>query len=261
MPYNLIVFEASEDGVAQLTIHRPEKLNALNAAVLGELDEALGRVEGDSSIRGLILTGAGEKAFVAGADIGELAVGNAAAAREMSLRGQRVMRRLERMGKPSVAAINGYALGGGLELALACTVRIASENAKLGLPEIKLGILPGYGGTQRLPRLVGRGRALEMLLTGDPVDAAEAERIGLVNRVAPAGELLGAARALLLRMLANAPGAAAAILEAVDSGLDVGLDAGLRFEAETFAGLATTQDAAEGVNAFLEKRKPVFKGK
>ncbi|HXN48936.1 MAG TPA: enoyl-CoA hydratase-related protein [Bryobacteraceae bacterium] len=261
MSYNLITFEASEDGVALVTVNRPEKLNALNAAVMGELDDAFRRVEGDPAVRGLILTGAGDKAFVAGADIGELPVGHALAAREMSLRGQAVLGRLERMGKPSIAAINGYALGGGLELALCCTMRIASENAKLALPEIKLGIMPGYGGTQRLSRLVGRGHALEMLLTGGLIDAAEAGRIGLVNHVVLQTELLNFSRALLRGIFENAPLAVASILETVDTGLNTGLDEGLRFEAAVFATLAASEDAAEGTRAFLEKRKPVFKGK
>jgi enoyl-CoA hydratase len=261
MSYNLIVFEASEGGAALVTINRPDKLNALNATLLGELDDAFRRIESDRAVRGLILTGFGEKAFAAGADVGELAVGDAVAARAMSLRGQAIMRRLERMGKPSVAAINGYALGGGLELALCCTMRVASENAKLGQPEIKLGIMPGYGGTQRLPRLVGRGRALELLLTGGQIGAAEAERVGLVNHVVPQGELLDFSRKLLRGVLENAPVAAAAIMDAVDSGLEGGLEEGLRFEAATFGALASTEDAVEGTRAFLEKRKPVFKGK
>lgn len=261
MSYNLITFEASEDGIALVTVSRPEKLNALNAAVMGELDDAFRRVETDAAVRGLILTGAGEKAFIAGADIGELPVGGALAAREMCLRGQAVLRRLERMRKPSIAAINGYALGGGLELALCCTLRVASGNAKLALPEIKLGIMPGYGGTQRLLRLVGRGRALEMLLTGGLIDAGEAYRIGLVSHVVLQTELLDFSRALLGRIFENAPLAVASILEAVDTGLNAGLEEGLRFEAAVFGTLAATEDAVEGTCAFLEKRKPVFKGK
>lgn len=261
MSFNLIVFEASEDGIASVTINRPEKLNALNGALLGELDEVLGHVAGDRSLKGLLLTGAGEKAFVAGADVAELAVGSAQAAEEMSLRGQRIFRQLEGLGKPSLAAINGYALGGGMELALACTVRVASANARLGLPEIRLGIMPGYGGTQRLARLVGRSRALEMLLTGEPVTAAEALQSGLVNHVVPQEELAAFSRELLRKMTAHAPLAAAAILEAVDAGLEGGLEAGLRLEATGFSALATTEDAIEGTRAFLEKRKPAFKGK
>jgi enoyl-CoA hydratase len=261
MSYNLIGFEASGDGAAVVTVRRPEKLNALNAAVLGELDDAFRRVESDAGIRGLIVTGAGEKAFVAGADIGELAIGDAMAGRAMALGGQAVFRRLERMGKPSIAAINGYALGGGLELALSCTLRVASENAKLGLPEIKLGIMPGYGGTQRLPRLVGRGRALEMLLTGEPVSAAEAERMGLVNHVTPQASLMEFSKSLLRKICDNAPLAATWILEAVDTGANSGLEEGLRVEAAAFGALAATEDAREGTRAFLEKRKPLFKGK
>jgi enoyl-CoA hydratase len=261
MSYNVIDFAASGDGIALVRINRPEKLNALNAAVMGELDDAFRRVESDAGVRGLILTGTGEKAFVAGADIAELPIGDSAAAREMSLGGQAVLRRLERMGKPSIAAINGYALGGGLELALCCTIRVASPNAKLGLPEIKLGIMPGYGGTQRLPRLVGRGRGLELLLSGGQLDAAEAERAGLVNHVVPQAELLDFSRALLQRILENAPAAAAAILDTVDAGLSAGLEEGLRIEAAAFGALAGTEDAVEGTRAFLEKRKPLFKGK
>jgi enoyl-CoA hydratase len=261
MSYNLIDFEAPEDGVALVRINRPEKMNALNTAVMGELDDAFRRVESDAAVRGLIVTGAGEKAFVAGADIGELPVGDPVAAREMSLRGQAVFRRLEGMGKPSIAAVNGYALGGGLELALCCTMRVASDNARLALPEIKLGIMPGYGGTQRLPRLVGRGRGLELLLTGRPIEAMEAQRIGLVNQVVPRAELLDFCRTLLRAICENAPRAAAAILETVDAGLSTGLEEGLHFEAAAFGALAATEDASEGTRAFLEKRKPVFKGK
>ncbi len=261
MSYNLITFEASEDGVALVTVNRPEKLNALNAAVMGELEDAFRRAATDAAVRGLILTGAGDKAFIAGADISEIPVGNAIAARDMSLRGQAILRRLERMGKPSIAAINGYALGGGLELALCCTMRVATKSAKLALPEIKLGIMPGYGGTQRLPRLVGRGHALEMLLTGGVVEGAEAHRIGLVNHIVLQTELLDFSRGLLGRIFENAPLAAASIIEAVDTGLNAGLAEGLRFEAAVFGTLAATEDAAEGTSAFLEKRKPEFKGK
>ncbi len=261
MSDNLIVFEAPEDGVALLTVNRPDKLNALNARVMGELESAVARAETDDAIRGLIVTGAGEKAFVAGADISELAIGDAARGRKMSLHGQGIFRRLERLGKPSVAAINGYALGGGLELALACTFRLATPTSKLGLPEIKLGILPGYGGTGRLPRLIGASRALELLLTGEPVEAAEAERVGLVNRVVPAADLLGAARALLRKIAERPPLAVAAILQTVWNGLDLGLEPALNLEASAFAALATTEDAREGTRAFLEKRKPVFKGR
>jgi len=260
MSYQHLVVEA-QDGIAQITINRPEKLNALNARIMAELDEAFAQAEADPALRALIVTGAGEKAFVAGADIRELAEMTPLEAQEMSLRGQRIFRRLETMRKPSLAAINGYALGGGLELALSCTLRVAAENARLGLPEVRLGILPGYGGTQRLPRLVGRGRALEMLLTGEPIDAAEALRIGLVNHVVPQAELLGFSQALLRKVLENAPVAAGLILDAVGLGLSSGLEEGLRFEAAAFALAAATEDRREGARAFLEKRKPAFQGK
>lgn len=260
MPFEHILYEAAE-GIARLTINRPEKLNTLNARVMSELDDAFAAIEADASVRALILTGAGEKAFVAGADIQELAEQNALEAQRMSLRGQRIFRRLETMAKPSVAAINGYALGGGLELALCCTLRVASPNARLGLPEIKLGLLPGYGGTQRLPRLIGKGRALELMLTGEPVDAAEAHRIGLVNHVVPQAELMEFSSALVKKILENAPVAGGLILQAVETGLGSGLEEGLRFEAAAFGLTASTEDRREGVRAFLEKRKPVFTGK
>jgi enoyl-CoA hydratase len=261
MSYSNIVFEPSKDGIVLLTMNRPQKLNALNAETIGELDDALRRAEADPSVRALILTGAGEKAFVAGADIKELAALDPIGAREFALRGQRVFRRLETMRKPSVAAINGYALGGGLELAMNCTLRVASPNAKLGQPEVKLGIIPGYGGTQRLARLVGRGRALEMLLTGEPVDAAEAHRIGLVNHMMPQQELVAFSRGLLSKVLENGPAAVALAMDAVDRGIDSSLEQGLHYEATAFAVAAATEDRLEGARAFLEKRRPAFKGK
>ncbi|MGE5568012.1 MAG: enoyl-CoA hydratase-related protein [Rhodospirillales bacterium] len=261
MSYSRIAFELSEDGIALVAINRPEKLNALDSAVIAELDDAFARAGADDAVKGLILTGAGEKAFAAGADIAELAGKTPVQAREASMAGQRAFRRLELMAKPSVAAINGFALGGGLELAMCCTVRVASEDARLGQPEVRLGMIPGYGGTQRLPRLVGRGRALEMLLTGEPVDAGEALRIGLVDHVVPRAELLGFSRALLLKMIQNAPIAAALIMDAVDVGLSSGLEEGLKFEASAFAVAASTEDRKEGTAAFLEKRKAVFQGK
>ncbi|HOL71171.1 MAG TPA: enoyl-CoA hydratase-related protein [Bryobacteraceae bacterium] len=261
MSYSRIAFELSEDGIALVTINRPEKLNALNATVIAELDDAFARAASDDAVKGLILTGAGEKAFAAGADIEELAGKTPVQAREASVAGQRAFRRLELMAKPSVAAIHGFALGGGLELAMCCTVRVASEDARLGQPEVRLGMIPGYGGTQRLPRLVGRGRALEMLLTGEPVDAGEALRIGLVDHVVPRAELLGFSRALLQKMTQNAPIAAALIMDAVDVGLSSGLEEGLKFEASAFAVAASTEDRKEGTAAFLEKRRAVFQGK
>lgn len=261
MPYNQILFDVDEAGVALVTVNRPDKLNALSGAVVSELGDAFERIARDAAIRAAILTGAGEKAFVAGADINELAALSPVEARAYALRGQQAFRRLETSGKPSVAAVNGYALGGGLELAMACTVRFASENARLGQPEVKLGVIPGYGGTQRLPRLVGRGRALEMLLSGEPVTAAEAHRIGLVNAVAPQAELLETCRAWLRKVLGNAPLALGLVMEAVDVGLDAGLEAGLRFEAAAFGMSAATEDGREGTRAFLEKRRAVFAGK
>jgi enoyl-CoA hydratase len=261
MSYQHLLFEADSEGIAYLTVNRPEKLNALSAAVIQELRDVFERVAGESSIRGLIVTGAGEKAFVAGADIGELAVLSAVEARDFARRGQQVFRMLETSPKPSVAAINGFALGGGLELAMACTVRFASENARLGQPEVKLGIIPGYGGTQRLPRLVGRGRALDLLLSGDPVSAAEAHRIGLVNAVVPQAELRNYSRGWLVKVLANGPLALGLVMEAVDVGLDSGIEEGLRFEAAAFGVSAASEDRREGTRAFLEKRKPAFAGK
>jgi enoyl-CoA hydratase len=256
-----ILFEIDADGIALVTVNRPEKLNALNRDTMGELQAAFARAVADPSIRGLIVTGAGEKAFVAGADINELAAMTPVEAQALSGRGQRIFRALETMSKPSVAAVNGFALGGGLELAMSCTVRIATPNAKLGQPEVKLGIVPGYGGTQRLPRLVGRGRALEILLSGDPIDAAEAYRIGLVNSIAPQGELLDVSRQWLRKALANGPMAVALTIQAVDIGLNTGIEEGLRVEALAFGLSAATDDRREGTRAFLEKRRPAFAGK
>ena len=261
MSYSHILFEAGADGIAVVSIHRPAKLNALSGEVMGELDDAFGRVEKEAQYRALIVTGAGEKAFVAGADIRELAEAPPLELHRTAASGQRVLRRLELMGKPSVAAVNGYAFGGGLELAMACTVRFAAENAKLGQPEVKLGLIAGYGGTQRLPRLVGRGRALELLLSGEPVDAAEAYRIGLVNAVVPQPGLLAYSRAWLTRVLANAPLAVALTMEAVDMGYQTGLEDGLRYEAAAFGLVAASDDRREGTAAFLAKRAPVFTGK
>jgi enoyl-CoA hydratase len=261
MSFQFLSFEPDADGLALITINRPEKLNALNQAVISELGEAFRMAREDASVKALILTGAGEKAFVAGADIGELAKMDAIEAERLSRRGQDVFRALETMRKPSVAAINGYALGGGLELAMCCSIRIASPNAKLGQPEVKLGIVPGYGATQRLPRLIGRGRALELLLSGEPIDAAEAYRIGLVNALAPQGELIAAAKLWAGKTIASGPLAVALTMESVDTGLDGGLQAGLRFESMAFGLTAASEDRREGMTAFLEKRKAVFKGK
>ena len=266
MSYSHIRLEhASEgegwDGIATLTFNRPDKLNALNSEVLDELEDALLLSERNESIGGLILTGAGEKAFVAGADIKEIAALTGPQARRFSLRGQSVFRRLETMGKPTLAAINGYALGGGLELALSCTLRVASKSARLGLPELTLGLIPGFGGTQRLPRLIGRAKALEMILTGNPVDADEALRLGLVNRVAEPDDLLAACRDLLRKILDNGPLAVSLALEAVNTGLSAGIEEGLRLEAASFGVAACSEDKNEGTRAFLEKRPPVFLGR
>jgi enoyl-CoA hydratase len=254
-----LLFELT-DGIARITVNRPDKLNALNAIVIAELGDAVTRIETDSAVRGVIVTGAGGKAFVAGADINELTEQGATGGRARAIAGQQVFRRLERCGKPVIAAVNGFALGGGCELAMACHLRVASENARFGQPEVKLGIAPGYGGTVRLPRLIGKARALELLLTGEMIDATEAHRIGLVNRLVPADRLLSEAEALLKAILANGPLAVRACLEAVDSGLEMGVDEALLLEANYFGLLSATEDMREGTKAFVEKRKPVFKG-
>jgi len=249
------------DGIARVTINRPDKLNALNAIVIAELGDAVTRIETDPAIRGVIVTGTGSKAFVAGADINELTEQGVTGGQKRALAGQAVFRRLERCGKPVIAAVNGFALGGGCELAMACHLRIASENAKFGQPEVKLGIAPGYGGTVRLPRLVGRARALELLLTGDMIDAETARQIGLVNRVVPADRLMAEADSLLRAILVNGPLAIRACLEAVDMGSDMTLDQALLLEAGYFGLLSATEDMREGTKAFVEKRKPGFKGR
>jgi enoyl-CoA hydratase len=255
-----LLFELT-DGIARITVNRPDKLNALNAIVFAELEDAVTRVETDSAVHGVIVTGAGSKAFVAGADIKELAVQSPIEGKVRSATGQAVFRRLEQCGKPVVAAVNGFALGGGCELAMACHLRVASEQAKFGQPEVKLGIGPGYGGTVRLPRLVGKGRALELLLTGRTIDAEEALRIGLVNRVVPADRLFAETEALLRSILENGPLAIRACLEAVDAGSDMGTDEALLLEANQFGLLSATADMKEGTKAFLEKRTAAFKGK
>ncbi len=256
---NLLV--AKRDGLAVVTVNRPDKLNALNARTIAELDAAFADLSTDDAVRGVLLTGAGEKAFVAGADIAELATESPVGGKERAVRGQKVLERIENLGKPVVAAVNGFALGGGCELALACHVRVASENARLGTPEVKLGIMCGYGGTQRLSRLVGKGRALELLLTGEMVDAQEALRIGLVNRVVPQGKLLEEAEALLGKMIANGPISLRFTLDAVNAGLDMPLAEAQSFEATLFGLICTTEDMKEGTKAFIEKRKPQFKGR
>lgn len=258
--YTTLSFSLSER-IARITIERPDKLNALNATVIGELGQVAERIASEPEIGGAILTGSGTKAFVAGADIAELSGQGPMGGRDRSLAGQRVFRHLERCGKPIIAAINGFALGGGCELAMACHLRVASETAKFGQPEVKLGIGPGYGGTVRLPRLVGRGRALELLLTGAMIDAQEALRIGLVNRVVPADRLLTECEAMLQTILANGPLAVRACLELVDAGGDMSLDDALLLEANYFGLLSATADMREGTTAFLEKRKAAFEGR
>ncbi len=250
-----------KDGVAVLTVNRPDKLNALNDRTIEELEAAFTALGSDPEVRGVILTGAGDKAFVAGADIGELSTESPVDGKERSIRGQKILDRIENLGKPVVAAVNGFALGGGCELAMACHVRVASENARLGTPEVKLGIMCGYAGTQRLPRLVGKGRALEILLTGEMVDAAEALRIGLVNRVVPKESLLGEAEALLRKMLANGPVSLRFTMEAVGAGLEMPLREAQLLEATLFGLICTTEDMKEGTKAFLEKRPAKFQGK
>jgi enoyl-CoA hydratase len=251
----------TRDGIAIVTITRPDKLNALNDETMGEIESAFEALRTAPEVGGVILTGHGEKAFVAGADIGELSAQTPIEGRRRALRGQQILDGIERFPKPVIAAVNGFALGGGCELALACHVRIASENAQLGTPEVKLGIMCGYGGTQRLSRLLGRGRALELLLTGDRVDAAEALRIGLVNRVVPLQSLLAESEALLKKMLANGPVSLRFTLQAVAAGLDMPLAQGQEYEATLFGLICTTDDMKEGTRAFLEKRPPRFTGK
>lgn len=251
----------TQDAIATVTVNRPDKLNALNGTVIEELGQAIAALERDPAVRGVILTGAGPKAFVAGADISELASQSPLEGKARSLVGQAVFRRFEALRKPVIAAVNGFCLGGGCELAMACHLRIASDTARFGQPEVKLGIGPGYGGTVRLPRLVGRGRALELLLTGEMIDAAEAWRIGLVNRVVPAERLLPEATALLGTMLAMGPLAVAAVLEAVDAGFEMPRAEALLLEANHFGLLSATTDMREGMAAFLAKRTPRFEGR
>lgn len=246
--------------VQWIIINRPDKLNALNQQVLAELEAALETSLNDDRVGALVISGSGEKAFVAGADIAEFRGLTAAQAQDLAMKGQKLFNRIEAARKPILAAVNGFALGGGMELAMACHLRVASENAKFGQPEVKLGLIPGYGGTQRLPRLVGKGRALELLLTGNMIDASTALSWGLVNQVVPLGELKDATQKLAEAVLAVAPTAVRWCLEAVGRGLDGPLEVGLGVEAALFGLCATTQDFAEGVSAFLEKRPAQFPG-
>jgi enoyl-CoA hydratase len=260
MSYANLLCQVSE-AVALVTVNRPEKLNSLNRATIGALAQCFDDLAADPGVRAVILTGAGEKSFVAGADISEVDGLSPAEGRKWGLAGQEAFSKIENLPKPVIAAINGYALGGGLELAMACHIRIAVPDARLGQPEVKLGAVAGYGGTQRLPRLVGKGLALEMLLTGDPITAERAERIGLVNRVVPAEALIPAARQIAARILENGPVAVALSLDAVHRGLEMPFDAALRWEAAQFGLSCATEDIREGTRAFLEKRKPQFKGR
>jgi enoyl-CoA hydratase len=250
-----------DGAIATVTINRPKVLNALNAQTLADLHSAFLQLGLDTSVRIVIVTGAGEKAFAAGADINELDQQMPVSGRERALAGQRTFALIEQLGKPVIAAINGYALGGGCELAMACTLRVAADTARIGQPEIALGLVPGYGGTQRLPRLVGTGRALELLLTGAPITAVEAERIGLVNRVVPAADLMRETRALAATLAMQAPVATRYILDAVYRGLDMPFADGCVHEATLFGLVTATDDMREGTRAFLEKRKPAFKGR
>ncbi len=250
-----------DDAVAVVTFNRPKVLNALNTQTLHELSSAFAAFKTDAGVRAIVLTGAGEKSFVAGADINELAVQTPIEGKEHATRGQQIFDAIENLGKPVIAAINGFALGGGCELAMACTIRIAADTARFGQPEINLGIIPGYAGSQRLPRLVGKGIALEILLTGDMVSAQRAYEIGLVNRVVPGAELMTEAKKLAHTLAAKAPIAARYILEAVNQGLDAPFPVGEFLETSLFGAIASSADMKEGTTAFLEKRKAVWQGR
>ncbi|MGB2868208.1 MAG: enoyl-CoA hydratase-related protein [Bacteroidota bacterium] len=255
------ILTSSSRHIATVCINRPDKLNALNAQTKSELRQAFEQLKSDSSVEAVILTGTGEKAFVAGTDIGELTALDAKSGKKFSEGGQTLFRFIENLGKPVIAAVNGYALGGGMELALACHIRIASENAKFGQPEVNLGVIPGYGGTQRLSRLIGKGRAMEMILTGDPMNAQEAHAIGLVNKVVPLAELIRTAEALAEKIITKGPLAVRLALKAVNMTDETNLTDGQALEASLFGLCCDSEDFKEGTKAFLEKRKPVFKGK
>jgi enoyl-CoA hydratase/carnithine racemase len=247
--------------IGYVTLNRPKVMNALNKATINELQGVFEDARDDSAVRGVILTGAGEKAFAAGADIAEIANNTAVEAEEATRRGQALTDLIENLGKPVIAAVNGFALGGGCELAMACTIRIAAESAKFGQPEVKLGVMPGYGGTQRMPRLIGRGRALKLILSGEVIDASEAYRIGLVDELEPDTHVIERAETVLKKIMANAPLSVRYALEAVNKGLETSVTEGLLLEASLFAVCASTDDKREGTSAFLEKRSPKFQGK
>ncbi|EAX47035.1 Enoyl-CoA hydratase/isomerase [Thermosinus carboxydivorans Nor1] len=258
MPDNIVV---ERDGaIAVIIVNRPKEMNALNLATMLELDRIIRSLEDDQSVGALIITGSGEKAFVAGADISEMADMGAMQAKEWARLGQQVFSRIENFPRPVIAAVNGYALGGGCELAMACDIRLASEKAKFGQPEVNLGIIPGFGGTQRLTRLVGKGQAKLLIFSGDIIDAQEALRIGLVDRVVSADELMVAAKALANKMIAKAPLAVSQAKLAINKGVEMDSESGYMFESEIFGMCFTTADQKEGMRAFLEKRKPVFSG-
>ena len=255
------VLYEKKGAVAYVTVNRPRVLNALNQQTWADLQTAFEQARDDRDVRGAILTGTGDKAFIAGADISELAHVTAVEAEQSSSFGQAVLNLIEDLGKPVIAAVNGFALGGGCETAMACTIRVAAENAKFGQPEVKLGLLPGGGGTQRLPRLVGKGRALQLILSAETINAAEAHRIGLVNEVVPAADLIPRAEAILKQIFANAPIAVKYSLEAVNKGLETSQSEGLALEASFFGLCAATEDKKEGTSAFLEKRAAKFQGR
>ncbi len=258
-PKNLRVEKT--DPIAVVTIHRPEKLNALDAATVTELYQVMKELQKDDAMRAVIITGSGEKAFVAGADIAEIAKHDEISGKIFAMRGQKVFRFIEKMRLPVIAAVNGYALGGGCELAMACHLRIASTGARFGQPEINLGLIPGYGGTQRLPRLIGRTQAMYLLLTGEMIDAQKALQLGLVNEVVEPDQLMQRAREIARCLAEKAPLAIRSILDVVDQGLNLNLDMALNLEAEMFGNICATEDMKEGTAAFLEKRKPQFRGK
>lgn len=259
MSFEHLLYDVDGDGVATITINRPDKLNALNAAVLSELEVAFRQARADSAVKGVTLTGSGEKSFVAGADIRQFSELGPLDGHRFAIKGQAIFNRIEEMTKPVVAAVNGYALGGGCELAMACHLRVASENAIFGQPEVNLGILPGYGGTQRLPRLVGRGIALELILTGERISAQRAYEIGLANRVVTQEELLETSKKLILAISSKAPVAVSMAMDAVRAS-ELPMREGLRYEAALFGQACATLDFREGVSAFLERRKPDFVG-
>jgi enoyl-CoA hydratase len=260
MNFENILWE-KKNAIGYVTVNRPKVLNALNMATMEELRAAFHDIKNDADVRVVIFTGSGEKAFIAGADIGELAKHDPVSGKEFTHRGQSVLNLIENLGKPVIACINGFALGGGCEIAMACTMRLASDNAKLGQPEVKLGIIPGYGGTQRLPRLVGKGLAMQMVLSGEMITAQEAHRIGLVNEVVAPAQLISRAEAIAQKIIANAPLAVQYAMEAVNKGMEMTLAEGLFLEATLFAVSCATEDKKEGTSAFLEKRAAQFKGK